>query len=366
MPQLSSDARARREQARGNGTIGGQFGHQQHSAPAGDLETASPYEAMTPFDVDTELNDVLDKLSTAEQARAFALRQVDVIQHSDERLRYGMTRAQRLERAQAKVNDARAIIEPMRAQIDAIDEEHARRGRWPRAFVVPQGHVHSSLGCSTCYPTTRFQLLPEYSDKTETELVEDAGDRACTVCFPSAPVDRPTKMELPEERQAREARQVQTQERDEKKLAAAAKAITTPDGEPLKVGAWASRWPQTIKTERAAMTEAKSQLRSVGTVLYISAQDDCSTEHRQKMLAHSEGHGADFGRLVDAIAARQDKTPDEVVAEFAGRWRKDKEFREMTEDLAGQPIPGTDLTWPDALTLTSLTAAPERSDVTPA
>ncbi|PPG02661.1 hypothetical protein C5E06_09415 [Pseudoclavibacter sp. RFBI5] len=347
MTQLSSDARARREQARGNGTVGGQFGHQQHSAPVGELETVYPYEAMTPFGVDTELNEVLDRLSAAEQMKAVALRQVDVLQHADERFRYGMTRVQRLEQAQVKVEEARAIIEPLRAQMNLIDEEHARRGRWPRAFVVPQGHVHSSLGCSTCYPTTRFQLLPEYSDRAETELVEDAGDRACTVCFPSAPVDRPTKMELPEERQAREARQVQTHERDEKKLSAAAKAIAAPNGEPLKIGAWASRWPQTIKTERAAMTEAKSQLREVGTVLYIAGKVDCSPEHRTKMLAHSEGHGADFGRLVDAIAAKQGKTPDEVVAEFAGRWRKDKEFREMTEDLAGERIPGTDLTWPD-------------------
>ncbi|MBF4459385.1 hypothetical protein [Pseudoclavibacter sp. VKM Ac-2867] len=348
MSQLSSDARARRERARGNGTVGGQFGHQQHSVPAGELEATSSYEGMTPFDVDTELNEVLGGLSAAEQMKAVALRQLTVVQQSDERLRYGMTRAQRLEEAQAKVEEARALIEPLRAQMDSIDEEHARRGRWPRAFVVPQGHVHSSLGCTTCYPTTRFQLLPEYSGKTEDELVEDAGDRACTVCLPSAPVDRPTKMELPEERQAREARQAQTQERDEKKLAAAAKAITTPDGEPLKVGGWASRWPTTIKTERAAMTEAKSQLGSVGTVLYIAGKDDCSAEHRTKMLAHAEGHGADFGRLVDAIAAKQGKAPDEVVAEFAGRWRKDKEFREMTEDLAGQRIPGTDLTWPDA------------------
>lgn len=348
MSQLSSDARARREQARGNGTVGGQFGHQQHSAPAGEFETASPYESMTPFDVDTELNEVLGRLSAAEQAKAVALRQLTVVQHSDERLRYGMTRSQRLEQAQARVDEVRGVIEPLREQMAAIDDEHARRGRWPRAFVVPQGHVHSSLGCATCYPTTRFQLLPEYSDKTETELVDDAGDRACTVCFPSAPVDRPTKMELPEERQAREARQIQTQERDEKKHAAAAKAITTPDGEPLKIGAWASRWPNTIKTERAAMTEAKSQLREVSTVLHIAGKDDCSPEHRTKMLAHSEGHGADFGRLVDAIAAKQGKAPDEVVAEFAGRWRKDKDFREMTEDLAGHRIPGTDLTWPDA------------------
>lgn len=347
MTGISADARARREQARGNGTVGGQFGNQPHSAPAGDLDQASPYEAMTPFDVDTELNEVLGALSAAEQVKAAALQQVTLVQRSGDRIRYGMTREQRLEQAEANLAKARAAIEPLRAHVDTIDAEHARRGRWPRAFVVPQGHVHSSLGCSTCYPTTRFQLLPEYSDKTEAELVDDAGDRACTVCFPSAPVDRPTKMELPEERQVREVRETQAAERDAKKLAAAAKAITTPDGEPLTIGAWNSRWPTTIKTERAAMTEAKSELRNLGTALYIAGQDDCTPEHRQKMLAHSEGHGADFSRLVAAIAAKQGKTEDEVVAEFAGRWRKDKDFREITEDLAGQPIPGTNLIWPD-------------------
>ena len=58
-----------------------------------------------------------------------------------------------------------------------------------RAFVVPDGHVHRSMGCSTCYPTTEFGWVTELSGSTEAEIIEAAGSRACTVCYQNAPVD---------------------------------------------------------------------------------------------------------------------------------------------------------------------------------
>lgn len=61
---------------------------------------------------------------------------------------------------------------------------------WSRFFLVTssQGHIHSSTGCSTCLPTTRFGWLPSVSGLTEKEAVEQHGERLCSVCFPSAPV----------------------------------------------------------------------------------------------------------------------------------------------------------------------------------
>lgn len=88
----------------------------------------------------------------------------------------------------------KAQAEALLFEMAPMDDEYVRRGRWTRAFVVADGHVHSSMDCSTCnngmYPT-EFGWVTEFSGKTEAEVVEAAGSRACTVCYPSAPVDAP-------------------------------------------------------------------------------------------------------------------------------------------------------------------------------
>jgi hypothetical protein len=72
-----------------------------------------------------------------------------------------------------------------------IDKLEATYTGWSRFFLVTSsaGHVHSSMHCSTCYPTTTYGWMPELSGKTEAEAVDELGPTLCTVCFPSAPVD---------------------------------------------------------------------------------------------------------------------------------------------------------------------------------
>ena len=62
---------------------------------------------------------------------------------------------------------------------------------WSRFFVVTssQGHIHSSMTCSSCYRTTTYGWLPELSGDSEAEAVATHGPALCTVCFPSAPVE---------------------------------------------------------------------------------------------------------------------------------------------------------------------------------
>lgn len=62
---------------------------------------------------------------------------------------------------------------------------------WSRFFLVTssRGHIHSSMSCSTCRPTTTYGWLPELSGLTEAEAVNDHGPALCSVCFPSAPVE---------------------------------------------------------------------------------------------------------------------------------------------------------------------------------
>jgi hypothetical protein len=158
-----------------------------------------------------------------------------------------------------KIAESKAKVKELAAKMDVYDAEFVRRGGWTRAFFVANagGHVHSSMNCSTCYPTTRFQWLTSYSGKDENEIVSDAGERACTVCYASAPVDllrRPSKINDPEKEAARKEREEKKAAKD---AATAAKAIANPDGSPVVVNGWKQ------KTERSAEIEAVSNFVDV-------------------------------------------------------------------------------------------------------
>ena len=88
----------------------------------------------------------------------------------------------------AEYDQTIALIE---ATEEAIEEAESEYTGWSRFFVVTssQGHIHSSMRCTSCYRTTTYGWLPELSGKTEAEAVAAHGPALCTVCFPSAPVE---------------------------------------------------------------------------------------------------------------------------------------------------------------------------------
>ena len=143
------------------------------------------------------------------------------------------------------------------AELDAIYDQDP----WTRAFLVlaSNGHVHKSQDCSTCFPTTRYNWLVQYSNDDENTIVEDAGRDACTVCYPSAPADvlnRPSRIVTADKIAKAEAKA----EREAKKAARIAKEkanAPTKSGEFLyyKEG----KWTREIRTERSAITEWYSQ-----------------------------------------------------------------------------------------------------------
>lgn len=115
---------------------------------------------------------------------------------------------------EARLLTLKAQVADLRDQMRPFHEQYDAR-RWSRAFLVVtngQGHVHSSMDCSTCNKmgkATRFSWMPEWSGSEEAAIVEAAGERACTVCYPSAPVEvlsRPTKMFSAEEVSRQQAR----------------------------------------------------------------------------------------------------------------------------------------------------------------
>jgi hypothetical protein len=91
-----------------------------------------------------------------------------------------------------------AVLEAKRAA-EPLEAEHDLRG-WSRFFLVTSsdGHIHSSMHCSTCNPRTQYGWMPEVSGMTMAEAIaywdkRGSSEILCTVCFPDAPVARTQK-----------------------------------------------------------------------------------------------------------------------------------------------------------------------------
>jgi len=200
--------------------------------------------------IDTELSswyhkrwDLSSKLDVAEDTKKFYEKHYP-------------TRVDEIEKAIGKI----AVI---KSEISAVNVEIAKLNKiynqdpWTRAFLVlaSNGHVHSSMDCNTCFPTTRYNWLVQYSNDEEKTIVEDAGKDACTICYPSAPAEvlnRPSRIVTAD----KVAKAAAKAERDAKKAARIAKEkanAPTASGEFLtyKEG----KWTRVIKTERSAVTE---------------------------------------------------------------------------------------------------------------
>lgn len=151
------------------------------------------------------------------------------------------------------------MIEAVKESIKEIEIEMAplvatyKLHNWNRAFIVTNngGHVHKSMDCNTCFPTTEFAWLVDYSSDSETTIVEAAGNTACTVCYPSAPADvlnRPSTIVTADKIAKAEAKA----ERDAKKAEKIAKRPTADGSELIVSELWAIRQNKELKTERAA------------------------------------------------------------------------------------------------------------------
>lgn len=104
----------------------------------------------------------------------------------------------------AKRDELLAERDELYAERDALEATYTG---WSRFFLVTSspGHIHSSMYCSTCRPTTTFGWLPELSGKTEAVAVDEHGPTLCSVCFPSAPVDWTTGKKLTAAQAAKKA-----------------------------------------------------------------------------------------------------------------------------------------------------------------
>lgn len=227
-------------------------------------------------------------------------------------------------REHARVEDLDAQIDALRVQALPLDAEFTARGGWTRAFLVVtngSGHVHRDMHCSTCRPTTRYHWVTEMSDHDEAEIVKAAGERACTICYPSAPVEdlgRPTTLFTPDEVQKREdraARDEAKREREAKKIAGG----LTNDGSEFEV-TWVAKnqghWGRDPATGKDAYTYAdrprRERFKTERAATQWLVQDLAWSADRKGEVDKKVAYDA----IVEAIAFKHERSVEDVWAEI--------------------------------------------------
>lgn len=257
----------------------------------------------TPSEIDEEL-------ARLDVERAKAQNALDGLRARVERL-VGWTMTEEALAFRPRIEQARQSIAECDEAARPLDAEFERRGGWTRAWLVLNtgGHVHRTMACRTCFPSTRFAWLTQLSGHDETEIVDLAGKAACTECYPSAPVDvrnRPSRIKTPEQL-ARE------EEKAERAKAKATKAITAPDGTPLRTKKYGQI--DTEFTARRNYADALSYARHLARVNVAYHRDSIAEHHEDARL------------ILAALAAKHGRTEDDLRAELApkveSRWNRE-------------------------------------------
>lgn len=215
------------------------------------------------------------------------------------------------------IKESSAALKEAKAVKATCDAEFKSRP-WSRFWLVTNtgGHVHRNMNCTTCFPTTMYAFLPDYSGSTDAELIEAGGSSICSVCFPDAPVDtwkRAGTIEAPDKKAAREERERAKAEREAKK---AAKAIANPDGTAIRLG---GKWGETVTTESRAQSIV---VEFLSTELAIEAGKYSirNKEYRAEKKADAE-------LLLAALAHKRNQTKEEALAELnkkaASKYKRD-------------------------------------------
>jgi len=197
----------------------------------------------------------------------------------------------------AELREQKAKIQAEINKLDAIYNQDP----WTRAFLVinSNGHVHSSMDCNTCFPTTRYNWLIQYSNDDENTIVEDAGQDACTICYPSAPAEvlnRPSRI-VTADKVAKAQAKAEREAKKAEKIAKEKANAPTKSGEFLyfKNG----KYTEVIKTERLAVTkwfELQWRIKEKVTTHYYDG-----TPHSAESIIEQEQKIAQNKEIADII-----------------------------------------------------------------
>lgn len=207
-------------------------------------------QAMTPVEIDTVLSKNWQEQAMVSMRSLSTLKTIERLVYQRERDGKLMSWDQRnLDDAQTCLEEYSAEMNRLRAQARPYQVEFARRGGWNRYYLVTNsnGHVHRGMDCITCFDTTQYAWIVDLADCDEAKMIEEYGEKACTVCFPDAPANPHFSGPGRRDREAVEARAAEKAARQATKDA---KSITDVDGSPLRDG---MGYP--IKTKVAARNE---------------------------------------------------------------------------------------------------------------
>lgn len=224
-----------------------------------------------------------------------------------------------------KIEQAHQELKPVNARITELNAIF-NQDPWTRAFLVTNsnGHVHSSMGCNTCFDTTRYQWLVQYSNDDENTIVEDAGEDACTVCYPSAPADvlnRPSRI-VTEDKIAKAKAKA---EREEKKAARIAKEKANA---PTKSGEFLyfkdGKYTHVIKTERSAVSEWFDQYWRANHEIVTHYYDGKAhtEESIQEQKDRIAGAWAVCEKICEALAEKAGVTNQEMYETLKKKYEK--------------------------------------------
>lgn len=328
---------------------GGQFAATGHGES--DMALAPPagpdLTAQTPVDIDDQLAEIYGREATARQEVERSIGSAhatvgDRRQHGRGYATWKMTdedvstrlqemasgvdyTASQAARALKSMDDTAGHLAAVRRERAPFEAEFNRRGRWNRAFLVTNGdgHVHRSMGCSTCNrgaSPTDFAWMTQYSGADEPEIVAAAAYRACTSCYPSAPIgdslSLPSQMSTPNEREKAEA----SRARDDRKAQIAADRITkglTGDGSEFVVSYVepnAGGWERDTEGRRVHVSRDRERHESFKTERaavqwYLDAHTYGASESKKPA----------FEAIEEAVAAKYGKTAEEVRTEFVAK-----------------------------------------------
>ena len=282
--------------------------------------------------IDTELADLYDKAWNLRQEILIATDSKKWYEKTDERkVQY----ASYIAELDAKIASAKAKLVPIYARTAELNAVYAS-DPWTRAYLVvsSDGHVHKDMYCSTCFNSTRYAWLVQYSNDDESTIVSDAGEMACTVCYPSAPAEvlnRATKI-VTKEKVEKELARIAREEKRQAKIAKAKADAPTASGEPLRIlnGQIYRGFEQydEYRTERSAITAWYYEMDVVTWEVKQLAKNvdwdgtpfsDKTIEYKKGRIAKAQ-EKADI--IADALAGKYEETYEAMVKILMAKYAK--------------------------------------------
>lgn len=162
------------------------------------MTTTTDLATATPVEIDTALAEIYTRLYAEWDVQARLAKYIEEMEQGIAKReenpisgRYSCYTQEALNDLIEKADESTQRALQIYDEIPPFEAEFSSRGGWSRFFLVKNngGHIHSSMSCSTCYPTTQFGWLPNLSGQTEAEAVAKHGAILCTVCYPSAPTE---------------------------------------------------------------------------------------------------------------------------------------------------------------------------------